>query len=112
MVSRVAGAAFSAEMLAPTTLAMQNTRDFHSPRSVAIIVTTPEGKKPSRDDRDRSQDEVRRAERFLEILEAVTAANRDLLPTMTEKYFRRMVIRMAEHQLLYEEYERDNPAST
>lgn len=99
-------------MLAPSALAMQNRRDFHPPRSVAITVTTPEGTNPSRDDRDRSQDEVRRADRFLEILEAVTAANRELLPTMTEKYFRRMVIRMAEHQLLYEEYERDNPGST
>jgi hypothetical protein len=91
---------------------MQNSRDFHRHRSVAIIVTTPQGQDPKRDEHDRSQDEVRRAERFLEILEAITAANRELLPTMTEKYFRRMVIRMAEHQLLYEEYERDNPGAS
>ena len=49
---------------------------------------------------------VRRAQRFLEIVDAIAAANRPLLPTMTEKYFRRMVLRMAEHQLLYEEYQR------
>ena len=48
---------------------------------------------------------VRRAQRFLEIVDAIAAANRPLLPTMTEKYFRRMVLRMAEHQLLYEEYQ-------
>jgi hypothetical protein len=49
---------------------------------------------------------VRRAQRFLEIVDAIAAANRPLLPTMTEKYFRRMVLRMAEHQLLYEEFQR------
>ena len=49
---------------------------------------------------------VRRAQRFLEIVDSIAAANRPLLPTMTEKYFRRMVLRMAEHQLLYEEYQR------
>jgi hypothetical protein len=49
---------------------------------------------------------VRRAQRFLEIVDAIAAANRPLLPTMTEKYFRRMVLRMAEHQLLFEEYQR------
>jgi hypothetical protein len=50
---------------------------------------------------------VRRAQRFLEIVDAIAEANRPLLPTMTEKYFRRMVLRMAEHQLLFEEYQRD-----
>ena len=49
---------------------------------------------------------VRRAQRFLEIVDAIAEANRPLLPTMTERYFRRMVLRMAEHQLLYEEYQR------
>ena len=49
---------------------------------------------------------VRRAQRFLEIVDSIAAANRPLLPTMTEKYFRRMVLRMAEHQLLFEEYQR------
>jgi hypothetical protein len=48
---------------------------------------------------------VRRAQRFLEIVEAIADANRPLVPSMTEKYFRRMVLRMAEHQLLYEEYQ-------
>jgi hypothetical protein len=48
---------------------------------------------------------VRRAQRFLEIVDVIAAANRILLPSMTEKYFRRMVLRMAEHQLLYEEYQ-------
>ena len=48
---------------------------------------------------------VRRAQRFLEIVDAIAAANRPLLPTMTEKYFRRMVLRRAEHQLLYEEFQ-------
>ena len=48
---------------------------------------------------------VRRAARFLAIVDVITEANRPLLPTMTEKYFRRMVLRMAEHQLLYEEYQ-------
>jgi hypothetical protein len=47
---------------------------------------------------------VLRAQRFLQIVDAIAAANRRLLPTMTERYFRRMVVRMAEHQLLYEEY--------
>jgi len=50
---------------------------------------------------------VQRAQRFLEIVDAIATANRPLLPTMTEKYFRRMVLRMAEHQLLYEEYQRN-----
>ena len=47
---------------------------------------------------------VRQAQRFLELVDAITTANERLLPTMTEKYFRRMVLRMAEHQLLYEEF--------
>ena len=64
----------------------------------------PEG--PRRDDGDvASELSVRRAARFLELVDTISAANRELLPTMTEKYFRRMVIRMAEHQLLYEEYQ-------
>jgi hypothetical protein len=56
-------------------------------------------------DPDGTPSSVRRAQRFLEIVDAIAAANRPLLPTMTEKYFRRMVLRMAEHQLLYEEYQ-------
>lgn len=66
----------------------------------------PEG--PPGDDASGAPDAVRRAQRYLELVDAITAANLPLLPTMTEKYFRRMVIRMAEHQLLYEEY-RDRP---
>lgn len=54
---------------------------------------------------DRAPMPVRRAQRFLEIVDAIADANRPLVPTMTEKYFRRMVLRMAEHQLLYEEYQ-------
>jgi hypothetical protein len=75
-------------------------------------VTRPNDQEPTPDGHTRSQEDVRRAERFLEILDAITAANRELLPTMTEKYFRRMVVRMAEHQLLYEEYVRSNPDRT
>jgi hypothetical protein len=62
----------------------------------------PEG--PSVADHDGSPASVRRAQRFLEIVDVITEANRPLLPTMTEKYFRRMILRMAEHQLIYEEY--------
>lgn len=62
----------------------------------------PEG--PPGDDATGVPDAVRRAQRYLELVDAITAANLPLLPTMTEKYFLRMVIRMAEHQLLYEEY--------
>lgn len=65
---------------------------------------------PGDDGAGRAPLSVRRAQRFLEIVDAIAAANRPLLPTMTEKYFRRMVLRMAEHQLLYEEYQRGNQA--
>ena len=47
---------------------------------------------------------ARRAQRFLEIVEQITAANIQRLPEMTERYFRRMVLREAEHQLMFEEY--------
>lgn len=46
----------------------------------------------------------RRAERFAEIVARLLEANRPLVPTMSEKHFRAMVEREAEHQLLYEEY--------
>ena len=52
-----------------------------------------------------SPDSVRRAQRFLEIVDVIAVANRPLQPKMPEKQFRAMVIRMAEHQLLYEEYQ-------
>jgi hypothetical protein len=61
---------------------------------------------PESEGGDTAPQSVRRAQRFLEIVDAIAAANRPLLPTMTEKYFRRMVLRMAEHQLLFEEYQR------
>lgn len=46
----------------------------------------------------------RRAERLAQIVERLTAENRPLTPTMKEPHFRAMVERMAEHQLIYEEY--------
>jgi len=49
-------------------------------------------------------DAVRKAERFLELVEQIAAANISRLPEMTERYFRRMVHREAEHQLIWEEY--------
>jgi hypothetical protein len=52
---------------------------------------------------------ARRAQRFLEIVERITAANIQRLPEMTERYFRRMVLREAEHQLLFEEYQEQPP---
>jgi hypothetical protein len=54
---------------------------------------------------DRSPASVRRAQRFLELVDTIAAANRPLQPAMSEKRFRAMVFRMAEHQLLYEENE-------
>jgi hypothetical protein len=47
---------------------------------------------------------AKRAQRFLEIVDTITAANNQRLPEMTERYFRRMVLREAEHQLLFEEF--------
>ncbi|HEY2026273.1 MAG TPA: hypothetical protein VGG78_04660 [Gemmatimonadaceae bacterium] len=46
----------------------------------------------------------RRAARKAEIILALTKANRPLVPTMAEKDFQAMIERMAEHQLIYEEY--------
>jgi hypothetical protein len=56
-----------------------------------------------------ASDSVVRAERFLKLVETITEAHLHLLPTMTERYFRRMVLRMAEHQLLYEEFRDKQP---
>ena len=72
-------------------------------RQTALVKKQRPGGPPG-DDASGAPDAVRRAQRYLELVDAITAANLPLLPTMTEKYFRRMVIRMAEHQLLYEEY--------
>jgi hypothetical protein len=45
------------------------------------------------------------AARLAEIVSAIAEANRPLVPTMAEMYFQRMVLRMAQHQLLFEAYE-------
>jgi hypothetical protein len=47
---------------------------------------------------------ARRASRLAEIIEDLTNANRSLSPAMSETSFRAMVQRMAEQQLLYEEF--------
>ena len=47
---------------------------------------------------------VRRAQRFLEIVDRIAAANATRIAEMTERYFRRMVLREAEQQLAFEEY--------
>jgi hypothetical protein len=60
--------------------------------------------KPAPVDADRSAASVAKAQRFLELVDAISAAHLHLQETMTEKYFRRMVLRMAEHQLAYEEF--------
>jgi hypothetical protein len=49
-------------------------------------------------------DSVRQAQRFLELVDLISAENAARLDDMGERYFRRMVIRQAEHQLLYEEH--------
>ena len=49
----------------------------------------------------------RDAARYAAIIAELTEVNRPLVPTMSEPHFRAMVERMAEHQLLYEEYGRD-----
>lgn len=47
---------------------------------------------------------VARAQRFLDLVESLSLAHQHLVPTMSTWYFRNMIIRMAEHQLLYEDY--------
>ena len=51
-----------------------------------------------------SPDAVRLAERFLQLVEQIAQANAERRAEMTERYFRRMVHREAEHQLIFEEY--------
>lgn len=51
-----------------------------------------------------SPDAVRLAERFLQLVERIANANDDRRADMTERYFRRMVHREAEHQLIFEEF--------
>ena len=52
---------------------------------------------------------VIRAQRFLDLVESLTLANQSLVPTMSTWYFRNMIIRMAEHQLLYEDHRDGTP---
>ncbi len=47
---------------------------------------------------------LRRAQRFLEIVDRIATANAARMTEMTERYFRRMVLREAEQQLAFEEY--------
>ena len=57
-----------------------------------------------------SPDAVRLAERFLQLVERIAEANAGRRAEMTERYFRRMVHREAEHQLIFEEYLRQQDA--
>jgi hypothetical protein len=57
-----------------------------------------------------SPEAVRLAERFLQIVEQISEANAARRAEMTERYFRRMVYREAEHQLIFEEYLRQQDA--
>ena len=52
--------------------------------------------------------EQRRSARLAELIRDLAIANRPLTPTMSDVRFRAMIERMAEHQLLYEEYGRDD----
>lgn len=52
---------------------------------------------------------VVRAQRFLDLVESLTLANQGLVQTMSTWYFRNMIIRMAEHQLLYEDQRDGTP---
>jgi hypothetical protein len=54
--------------------------------------------------RDVTREAAQRARRLAELVDMIAAANRPLTPGMPEGNFRAMVLRMAEHQLLYEEY--------
>lgn len=47
---------------------------------------------------------ARRAKRMTEILAELTESNRPLAPTMSEPEFHAMIRRLAEQQLLYEEF--------
>jgi hypothetical protein len=47
---------------------------------------------------------TRRATRMAELLAELTAANRPLAPAMSEAEFHAMIQRLAEQQLLYEEF--------
>jgi hypothetical protein len=47
---------------------------------------------------------ARRAKRLAEIVAELTETNRPLVPAMSEVAFQALVQRMAEHQVLYEEF--------
>ena len=66
----------------------------HAQPSWQTVLGTPPG----------SPDAVRLAERFLQLVEKIAEANSVRRSEMTERYFRRMVHREAEHQLIFEEY--------
>jgi erythromycin esterase-like protein len=59
---------------------------------------------PRDGDEARIPTDAHRAERFLELVEKISAQNAARRLEMTERYFRRMVLREAEQQLIYEEY--------
>ena len=59
-----------------------------------------------------SPDAVRLAERFLQLVERIAEANAERRIEMTDRYFRRMVHREAEHQLIFEEYLRQQQGLT
>jgi hypothetical protein len=58
----------------------------------------------SEDSIDPRDAEERRAERRAEIVAELTAAHRARVPDMPDGEFRAMIERMAEHQLIYEEF--------
>jgi hypothetical protein len=74
--------------------------DNAQPRWQSLLGTTPG-----------SPDAVRLAERFLQLVEQIAQANAERRVEMTERYFRRMVHREAEHQLIFEEYLRQQGTS-
>lgn len=74
--------------------------DQAQPRWQSLLGTTPG-----------SPDAVRLAERFLQLVEQIAQANPERRVEMTERYFRRMVHREAEHQLIFEEYLRQQGTS-
>ena len=58
----------------------------------------------SEDSNDPRGAEERRAERRVEIVAELTAAHRGRVPDMPDDEFRAMIERMAEHQLIYEDF--------
>ena len=58
----------------------------------------------SEDPNDPRDADERRAHRRAEIIAELTAAHRARVPDMPDADFRAMIERMAEHQLIYEEF--------